>query len=148
MLCCEERETFHSVTVKCLFVSGRSRPDIVPTISYLSGRVREGVANKNDWVKCRRLVKYLDSTRDIHLILLYDGLSLAWWYVDASFTVHDDFKSQSGGAMMLLEKGGAIASGSNKQKLNTRSSTESELVASDDFLPKILWTGKFMVAQG
>ena len=62
--------------------------------------------------------------------------------------VHDDFKSQSGGGMTLSEFGGAIASGSNKQKLNTRSSMEAELVASDDFLPKILWTGKFMAAQG
>ena len=50
--------------------------------------------------------------------------------------------------MILSEFGGAIASSSNNQKLNTRSSTEAELVASDNFLPKILWTGKFMVAQG
>ena len=49
--------------------------------------------------------------------------------------------------MLLSEAGGAIASGSNKQKLNTRSSTESEVVASDDFLPKILLTKKFMEAQ-
>ena len=85
LLCRKEGKTFHSVTAKCLFVSWRSRPDIAPTVSYLSGRVREGVANKNDWVKCRRLVKYLDSTRDLHLILRYDGLSLSRWYVDASY---------------------------------------------------------------
>ena len=41
-----------------------------------------------------------------------------------------------------------ICTGSNKQKLNTHSSTESELVSADDFLPKLLWTGKLMKAQG
>ena len=64
------------------------------------------MVNKDDWAKCRRLVKYLDSTRDLHLILRYDGLSLARWYVDASFAVHDDFKSQSGGAMLVSDAGG------------------------------------------
>ena len=49
--------------------------------------------------------------------------------------------------MLLSKTGRAIASGSNKQKLNTRSSTESEVVARDDFLPKMLWTNKFMAAQ-
>ena len=100
--------------------------------------MREGVANKNDWVKCRRLVKYLDSTRDLHLILLYDGLSLSRCHVDTSFSIHDDFKSQSGGSMTLSEAGRAIASVSNKQNLNTYSSTEAKLVASYDFLLKIL----------
>ena len=50
--------------------------------------------------------------------------------------------------MLLSKTGGAIASGSNKQRLNTRSSTEAELVAADDFLAKILWTDRFMSEQG
>ena len=39
-------------------------------------------------------------------------------------------------------------SGSTKQKVNTRSSTESELVGVDDFTSKILWTKKFLEQQG
>ena len=38
--------------------------------------------------------------------------------------------------------------GSTKQKLNTRSSTESEIVGADDFMPHILWTRQFTQAQG
>ena len=49
---------------------------------------------------------------------------------------------------MLSEKGGAMASGSTKQRLNTRSSTESEIVAVDDFHPKHLLTLRFMECQG
>jgi hypothetical protein len=36
---------------------------------------------------------------------------------------------------------------STKQKLNTRSSTESELVGVDDCMPAILWTRYFLKAQ-
>ena len=36
---------------------------------------------------------------------------------------------------------------SKKQKLNNRSSTESEVVGVDDFMPGILWTRNFMRAQ-
>ena len=37
---------------------------------------------------------------------------------------------------------------STKQKLNTRSSTESELVGVDDMMPSILWTRYFLKKQG
>jgi hypothetical protein len=42
---------------------------------------------------------------------------------------------------------GAIYSTSKKQKLNTKSSTEAELVGIDDVLPQALWTKYFMEAQ-
>ncbi len=37
---------------------------------------------------------------------------------------------------------------STKHKLNTRSSTESEIVAVNDLIPQILWSRLFMKAQG
>ena len=43
---------------------------------------------------------------------------------------------------------GAVISSSLKQKINTRSSTEAELVASDDALSSILWSKNFLKAQG
>ena len=55
-------------------------------------------------------------------------------------------KSHSG-AIMTLGKG-AIQSISKKQKLNTRSSTESELIAVDDGMSQVLWTKYFLEAQG
>jgi hypothetical protein len=36
---------------------------------------------------------------------------------------------------------------STKQKLNTRSSTESELVSVDDMMPAICWTRYFLLEQ-
>ena len=52
----------------------------------------------------------------------------------------------SGGVMSF--GGGAAISGSKKQKLNTRSSTEAELVGADDFLNLIFWTKLFPEEQG
>ena len=36
-----QRELFHCLVMKGLFIAGRSRPDIAPTIAVLSGRVCE-----------------------------------------------------------------------------------------------------------
>jgi hypothetical protein len=55
-------------------------------------------------------------------------------------------RSHTGGAMSMGT--GAIYSTSKKQKLNTKSSTEAELVGVDDMLPQALWTNYFMDAQG
>ena len=37
---------------------------------------------------------------------------------------------------------------STKQKLNTKSSTEAELVGASDYLPNTIWLKLFMEAQG
>jgi hypothetical protein len=75
-----------------------------------------------------------------------DDLQVLKWYVDASFAVHPDFKSHTG-AVMTYGSGSPITM-SRKQKLNTRSSTESELVGVDDAANMILWTRLFLQAQG
>ena len=42
----------------------------------------------------------------------------------------------------------SIISISKKQKLNTKSSTEAELVREDNSMPQMLWTRYFLEAQG
>ena len=46
LLCLNKVKIFHSIVAKGLLISKCSRPDITPTISVLSGRVR--IPNKND----------------------------------------------------------------------------------------------------
>ena len=43
---------------------------------------------------------------------------------------------------------GAITSSSKKQNVNTQSSTEAELVASDDAMSPMIWTLRFLEEQG
>jgi hypothetical protein len=66
--------------------------------------------------------------------------------VDAAYAVHPDMKSHTGGAMSL---GTGVLYGTSKgQKLNTKSSTEAEIVGTDDVMPQMLWTLYFLEAQG
>jgi hypothetical protein len=60
--------------------------------------------------------------------------------------VHPSTRGHSGGGFSL-GRGFPIVS-STKQKLNTPSSTETEIVGADDFMPAIFWTHYFMKAQG
>ena len=137
-------EQFHTFVAKGLFACKRARLDIHTAITLLCTRVKS--PNQNDWNKLVRLMKYCNGTRDDKLILSTDNLHVIKWYVDASFGVHVDKKSHTGGIMTY--GGGAAQSISRKQKLNTRSSCEAELVGADDAATMILWTKMFMEAQG
>ena len=66
-----------------------------------------------------------------------DEQSNEWW-IDASFAVHPDYKSHTGAVHSLGN--GVISSISTKQKVNSRSSTEAELIGIDDVISKVLWT--------
>jgi hypothetical protein len=68
------------------------------------------------------------------------------WYIDAAFAVHADMRSHTG-AIFTMGKG-AIISSSTKQKVNSRSSTESELIGVDDKISKVLWVKRFLECQG
>ena len=57
-----------------------------------------------------------------------------------------DMKSHTGGVVSFGT--GAALSKSTKQKLNTKSSTEAELVGGSDYLPNAIWAKKFLEAQG
>ncbi len=140
----EHADTFHTIIAKGLFACKRARPDIHTAISVLCTRTKK--PNLNDWKKMMRLLRYINGTRNDKLILSADDLHVLKHYIDTSFAVHEDFKSHSG-AGTTLGRGFPIT-GSRKQKLNTRSSTEAELVGDDDFATMILWTKLFMEAQG
>jgi hypothetical protein len=140
----KQAEEFHTIIAKGLFACKRARPDIHTTIAVLCTRVRS--PNTDDWNKMVRLLKYLNGTREYKLVLSVDNPQVIKWYVDASFAVHPDFKSHTGGVMTY--GGGAVQTISRKQKLNTRSSTKAELVGADDAATLILWTKLFLEAQG
>ena len=67
------------------------------------------------------------------------------WWVDASFMVHSDYKSHTGTIMSLGR--GCLVCMSSKQCINTRSSTEAELVEVNDAMGLILWVQIFLEVQ-
>ena len=139
----KEADEFHTVVARNLFLCKRARPDIQTAVAFLCTRVSK--PDKDDWGKLVRLMKYLFGTKDMVLTLSGDATRLIKWWIDVSFAVHKDFKSHTGGTMSMGK--GYIYSMSTKQKLNTKSTTESELVGVDDVMPAIIWTNYFLEAQ-
>ena len=63
------------------------------------------------------------------------------WNIDASFAAHPDYKSYTGACLTLGH--GSVLSISAKQKINTKSSTEAELVGVDDAMTFVIWMKHF-----
>ena len=112
----------------------RGRPDIAPAIAYLATRVRD--PNVDDWLKLSRMIKFLQQTMEDRLTLRSDRSRNLRWHVDAAFALHPDFRSHSG-ITLTMGKGG-ITNISRKQGMNTRSSTEAEIVAADEAVSPML----------
>jgi hypothetical protein len=83
-----------------------------------------------------RVLSFLKGTITDVLMLEADDTNILTWYIDAAFAVHADMKSHTG-AVFTMGKGDIISS-STKQKVNSRSSTEFELIGVDDKIAKIL----------
>ena len=140
----DKAEEFHHVVAKGLFVCKRARDDIQPTIAFLCTRVKE--PDHDDWQKLLRLMRYLKATQDVVKTLEMGNMGVVQWWADAAFAVHKDMKSHTGGVMTLGK--GAVQSISQKQKLNTKSSTEAEVVGADDVMVHLMWMKHFLDAQG
>ncbi len=122
----------------------RARPDASVSIAFLTTRVR--APDVDDWRKLEHLIQYFRSTVDLPLTLGAKTGGVLNWYIDASFAVHSNMRGHTGGGL-TMGRGFPIVS-SNKQKLNTQSSTESELVRVNDMMSSILWTRYFLKEQG
>ena len=138
------KDQYHSLTAQCLYVSNRARPDLQQAVSFHCTRVLK--SNRDDQKKLTRLIRYMMDTIHLPLILAMGDNRMYEWWIDASFATHDDMRSRTG--MMFSLGKGAVYASATKQKLMTSSSTEAELVAVSDAMPKILWCKYFMQEQG
>ena len=140
----KDAEMFRSIVCKLLYVGLRARADILTALSYLTTRITKPTGS--DYVKLKRLLEYLYGTLDLSLVLGADNLGTIYTWVDASYAVHNDMRSHTGG-VISFGVGGLLCK-SSKQKLNTKSSTEAELVGASDYLPNTIWVMNFMKEQG
>ena len=140
----QEGDQFHRSVAQLLFLSKRARPDLQTAVAFLCSRVKS--PDVDDAKKLARVMRHLRATVFLPLVLGWDGTGNIYWSVDASFAVHNDMKSHTGGVMTLGS--GALIAMSTKQKLNTTSSTEAELVGVSDSMPFNMWCTYFFKAQG
>jgi hypothetical protein len=143
-LCEELVSAFHHAVAQLLFLSCRMRRDIQTAVAFLTTRVKK--PDRDNWGKVKRVLQYLKGTKSMPLNLTVDNLQCTRWQIDASHGTHDDCKGHTG-AGMTLGKGASI-SFSRKQKTNTRSSTETEMVGVDDAMPQVSWSLYFLQEQG
>ena len=140
----DKSDKFHSLVAKCSYMAKRTRPDILLPVSFLSTRVQS--PDEDDWSKLLRVLKYLCATPSLGIALQCDDPINIQSYIDASYAPHSDFRSHTG---MVVSLGrGPIDVASTKQKINTKSSAEAELIALSDKASHVIWCREFLIAQG
>jgi hypothetical protein len=93
----ERAEHFHSIVAKLLYICKRCRLDIQNAVAFLTTRVSK--PDEDDWRKLKRVLQYLRGTLDDKLILGCVDIGKMKSFVDASFAVHMDMKSHTGGGI-------------------------------------------------
>ena len=100
----------------------------------------------DDWNRILSMMRCLSDTKELPLVLSADSTKIVMWWVDGSYGIHPDARIQTGGTVSLGK--GSFISTSINQRLNTRSSTETEIVAADDLMPHLCWMNYFLDCHG
>ena len=85
-------------------------------------------------------------TIDLKLALGAGDITKMESWIGVSYGIHEDCRSHTGG--LISWDWGVLACKSQKQKLNTKRSTEGEIVGVRDFMPNMIWARMFLKAQG
>ena len=135
----EDAGKYRSVTALALYLSKRTRPDLLLAVNKLCRHAQNPTVR--DQKALQRLLRYVSKTRNYVLMLSAKSLDVEA-YIDASFATDADRKSTTGVVIMV---GGAIVwAKSGKQGIVTKSSFEAELVALSDMASMVLWINLFM----
>jgi len=140
----KDKESFHSMVAKLLYLAKRGRPDVLLPVSFLTTRVQH--PDEDDAKKLQRIIGYLKATPDMVLTIGANDIYQIQSYIDASHAPHDDAKSHTG--MVITLGQGALVCKSNKQKLVSKSSTVAEIIAISDGIDDTMWCQEFLRAQG
>ena len=138
------REWFHSFVHRVMYLANRINGECLVTCAFLSSRTQ--APTQQDMKKLTRLLQYLHMNPNLELNLTIGKVLQVIQYTDAAYGVHADGKSHTGSCITL--GGGSVHSRSVKQKINTKSSTEAELVALSDEASRGLWCVYFLQHQG
>jgi hypothetical protein len=144
----DDKEKFHSIVAKLLYLAKRGRPDVLTVATMLCTRVQN--PGQNDLKKLNRCIKYINSTRDKDLRIRSvpkTSLHVMRAYVDASFAIHVPALRSHSGCVISIGRHAVIHFESIKQKLNAKSSTEAEIIGVSDVLPQIIACKRFLESQ-
>jgi hypothetical protein len=140
-----ERQVFHTMTAKLLYLSKRVRPDVFLAVSFLTTRVQ--CPTQEDRSKLDRVLKYLNHKPEVSLVFGAAKAKTLEAYIDASYGTHQE-SGYSHSGCVITYGGGPVLLRSNKQKIVTKSSYEAELVALSDCGTDVMYLRHLMHAQG
>jgi hypothetical protein len=140
-----DKTDYISRVMSLMYLAKRTRPDILKEVCILS------TFNQNptsfELSKINRVLKYINYTKHRVLTINVTDLQVNV-YADASYAVHTNGRSHSGGIIMCGTNGGVIYARSNKQKLVSLSSTEAEIIAVNDILMRGIQIQSLLVEMG
>jgi len=131
----EKAEMMLKYVMKIAWAMKRTRPDVEPTNSFLMTRVHD--PTKDDWHKLMRLMSFIKGSLNDRRVIGADSLHKMLTMVDSAHAVHKDMRGHTGG--LITFGTGVVDTKSTKQKMNTRSSTETEHVGTSEYLPKNIY---------
>jgi len=113
-----------SLVMTLMYLARYTRPDVLMPVTFLA--TKSASPTSEFYSAALRIVAYISGTRHISMEFSNKATLEPCIYADASHLLHQDAKGHGG---IILSLGSApIMTKSYKLKLNTRSSTESELV--------------------
>jgi hypothetical protein len=144
LLIAKDAEIYHTDTATIAWTCSRAHPSLTTVVGELSKRVK--APSYEDDKKLDRVISYAKYVRDVPLRLKADLPPRVTVSIDAAFANRDNMKSTSG--MCVTLGVGFFITSSKVQKLNSKSSTEAEIIAVSDGMNIPLWLADFIRLQG
>jgi hypothetical protein len=107
-----------------MYLARHTRPDILMPVTFLA--TKSSAPTAEYYSDAIRIIAYVSSTRNLSMNFSRSASLEPTIYADASHLLHQDARGHGG--IILSLGSGPIMTKSYKLKLNTKSSTESELV--------------------
>ena len=112
-----DADLFHHFVAQLLYLSNIACSDIQIAVYFLWTRLIG--PDTDDYKNLAKVMKYIQGTIGLPLILSIDKSVDINWYIDASCAVHPYMRSHTGGFMTMVTVGAYVQS--SKQKLNIKS---------------------------
>ena len=128
-------EVFQSLIAKLLYIMKRARPDIQTSVSFLMKRVSK--SDMDDWKKLKRVLSFLKRTEDGLQNTETSSLTEIMTWIDTSHAVHENMRTHLSCIMSMGIS--ALHAKSSAEKISTKSTCKSEIVAVLEYLPNNIW---------
>jgi hypothetical protein len=139
-----DKAIYHTDVATLLFIACRTRVDLVLGVSELCRHTR--APTQQDDAKLDRVIAFMKQTAGMPLRLKAKAPLQVVTSIDAAFANRTEMKSTSGACTTLGE--GMFIAFSRMQKLNSKSSTEAEIIALSDGSNTPLWLADWLRYQG